>query len=138
MEKNTKPSGTFACKQTLFAYPKLRDYGPVEEYGKLFSKESIFSIETLNIKLKGRTQITQRLEKELQSTQTHHVVSSPKIEYIGENNYKATSNFTVNIIRLLPQNLPPVTITGQYEDLLHFDGKRCQITLRQVNVNKPK
>ena len=28
--------------------------------------------------------------------------------------------------------------TGQYEDLLHFDGKRCQITLRQVNVNKPK
>jgi len=138
IKKNINQAGRIACEQTILAYPNLRDHGPVIKYGALFSQDAIFNVKKYSISLQGRSKIIERLESALRTTQTHHIVSDVKIEHISEKKYKSHAYFTLNLKKLTPQQSPPVNITGHYEDLLQFDGNKCLIVSRQVNIDSPK
>ena len=123
-----------ACEQTILAYPALRDNGPIKEYGELFTSEALFQVKKMNILLQGRDAITKRLEGALKSTKTLHVITSVNIDQISDNTYKSYANFVINLQKLPRQEFPSITIKGHYDDLLEFDGKRCMIVSRQVNI----
>lgn len=132
--KGVNQAGILACEQTILDYPELRDNGPVKEYGELFTQEALFEVKKMNILLQGRDQISKRLEGALKSSETLHVITSVNIEALSEHSYKSYANFTINLQRLPQQQFPSITIKGHYDDLLEFDGKRCRIVSRQVNI----
>lgn len=133
--QETNQTGSVVCEQTIRAYPKLRDHGPIKEYGALFSQDALFEVKKLGISLQGRAQITSRLKAALEATKTHHIVSKVHVEYVSENRYKALSHFTLDLTKLSEPQPSSIAITGQYEDLLQFDGKHCVIVSRQVNID---
>lgn len=127
-------AGHLACEETILAYTKLRDNGPIKEYGELFTPEAKFQVKKMNILLQGRDEITKRLESALKSTKTLHVITSVNVEQISDNTYKSHSNFTLNLQKLPQHQFPSTVIKGHYDDLLEFDGKRCMIVSRQVII----
>jgi hypothetical protein len=133
--QETNQAGSVVCEQTIRAYPRLRDHGPINEYGALFSQDAVLEIKKLGISLQGRGQITNRLTTALETTKTHHLVSKVHLEPVPENRYKAQSRFTLNLKKLSEPQSSSITITGQYEDLLQFDGQHCVIVSRQVNID---
>lgn len=128
-------AGQLACQKTILAYPQLRDNGPIKEYGALFSENAKFEVKKLNILLQGRTQITKRLKKALQTTKTKHIITNVDIKPVSNSSFKAYSSFTLDLQNLLPEKSASITIKGFYDDLLQFDGTHCLITSRQVIVD---
>lgn len=122
------------CQQTILAYTKLRDNGPIEAYGALFTQDAQFEVKQHDILLQGRSQITKRLETALKKTKTHHVVTNIRIEPTAKNNYKAYSDFTLDLKILPPKKSASIAITGYYDDLLQFNGKNCLIVSRKVII----
>jgi len=123
------------CEQTIRAYPKLRDNGPVKDYGELFSQDSLFEVKKLGISLNGREEIKERLSFALATTKTHHIVNDVQIGLLSKDSYQAKTFFTLTLLKLTEPKSQAMNITGHYQDILHFDGKRCEIVSRQVNLD---
>jgi hypothetical protein len=129
------PTGSLLCEKTIRAYPKLRDHGPINEYGALFSQDAHFEVKKLSIFLQGRDQITERLKSALATTKTIHMVEQIEINQISNNKYQARSSFTLQLKKRSEPNASVVLIKGHYDDILQLDGKQCVITSRQVNID---
>ncbi|WP_426369551.1 nuclear transport factor 2 family protein [Pseudocolwellia sp. HL-MZ7] len=128
-------SGNSICEETIRAYPKLRDNGPIKEYGTLFSENSLFEVKKLGISLKGREQITDRLSIALATTKTHHIVNDVHLNLFSDDTYHAKSFFALTLLKITEPKSATMNITGHYQDVLHFDGKHCEIVSRQVNLD---
>lgn len=115
-----------ACFETVHRYSVLRDHGPVDDYGDLFTEDAEFTIGGNTVK--GRENLKSRLVEQLSAGRAMHTMTTVNI---ADDAKTGLSYMTVVVGDSETQTQTDAFYVEVYDEYA-FEGMRCLIAKRDV------